>query len=316
MTSKWGNKNWADVNDAEETKEVNEDALGDDYEEVAGDVDGDDVDGDGDDSKANTKSLPERQEIGPDKDGIKTVIEYYRNKQGQAVRVTRKIKVTRRTVKLTQGVLRRRKLAKFGDCEGKAAGLEHNISTVVAENITLNLNAPQVEHEEEKKVEKIKTTSCRYCGSLDHFSLQCPSRNEMMPTQRISQAVDSVKSGASAAASGAGASSTGPKKYVPPGSRGGDRDRTREDKDEMPTLRVTNISENATEEDLKELFRPFGRLARVFLARDRASKQPRGFAFVSFAIRDDAEAALNKLNGYGYDNLILRVEWSKPREEK
>lgn len=32
--------------------------------------------------------------------------------------------------------------------------------------------------------------------------------------------------------------------------------------------------------------------------------------------RDDAERAIRTLNGYGYDNLILHVEWAAPRAER
>ncbi|KAF9602923.1 hypothetical protein IFM89_032805 [Coptis chinensis] len=39
----------------------------------------------------------------------------------------------------------------------------------------------------------------------------------------------------------------------------------------------------------------------------------RGFGFVNFVHKGDAEKAIAKLNGYGYDNLILRVEWAAPR---
>ena len=39
----------------------------------------------------------------------------------------------------------------------------------------------------------------------------------------------------------------------------------------------------------------------------------RGFGYVNFAHREDAEKAINKLNGYGYNSLSLQVEWSTPR---
>ena len=37
----------------------------------------------------------------------------------------------------------------------------------------------------------------------------------------------------------------------------------------------------------------------------------KGFAFISYYNRDDAQRAMDNLNGYGYDHLILRVEFSK-----
>eukprot|EP01089_Gocevia_fonbrunei_P021658 TRINITY_DN8497_c0_g1_i1.p1 TRINITY_DN8497_c0_g1~~TRINITY_DN8497_c0_g1_i1.p1 ORF type:complete len:254 (+),score=76.46 TRINITY_DN8497_c0_g1_i1:99-860(+) len=86
--------------------------------------------------------------------------------------------------------------------------------------------------------------------------------------------------------------------------------------DETPALRVTNLSAYTTEEDLRELFRPFGQIARVYLGRDRVTNLARGFAFINFNYVEDAARAMEKLNGYGYDHLILGVEWAKPSNKE
>jgi translation initiation factor 3 subunit G len=79
------------------------------------------------------------------------------------------------------------------------------------------------------------------------------------------------------------------------------------------SVRVTNLSEDTREPDLLELFRAFGPVSRVYVAVDQKTGSSRGFGFVNFVHREDAEKAISKLNGYGYDNLILRVEWATPR---
>ena len=101
--------------------------------------------------------------------------------------------------------------------------------------------------------------------------------------------------------------------------------------DDQSTVRVTNLSEEAQEMDLKELFSMFGPIRRTFLAKDKVTQQSKvgyhihsmhpllttptnltqGFAFVSFANRADAANAIRNLNGFGYDHLILKVEWAK-----
>ena len=41
----------------------------------------------------------------------------------------------------------------------------------------------------------------------------------------------------------------------------------------MASVRITNLSDDATENDLQELFRSFGRIARISVPRDRNTKQ-------------------------------------------
>jgi len=111
-------------------------------------------------------------------------------------------------------------------------------------------------------------------------------------------------------------SSTG-NKYIPPNLRpGAVSGRPRFDRDDANTLKVTNLSEDTTEDDIRELFRVFGHTTRVYLARDRQTGDSRGFAFVTYQTREDAQRAVAGLNGHGYDSLILHVEFAKPREEK
>lgn len=82
-------------------------------------------------------------------------------------------------------------------------------------------------------------------------------------------------------------------------------------RDDLPTLRVTSLSTDADENDLRTLFEKFGRLGRANIVRDRDTQESKGFGFVSFENRMDAERAMNKMNGRGYDNLILSVSWSR-----
>lgn len=59
------------------------------------------------------------------------------------------------------------------------------------------------------------------------------------------------------------------------------------------------------------MFERFGRVTRVFLAKDRETGRAKGFAFVSFADRSDAARACEKMEGVGYGHLILKVEFAK-----
>ncbi len=67
----------------------------------------------------------------------------------------------------------------------------------------------------------------------------------------------------------------------------------------------------AEEQELRDMFERFGRVTRVFLAKDRDTGLAKGFAFISFADREDAVKACNKMDGWGFKHLILRVEFAK-----
>jgi translation initiation factor 3 subunit G len=57
------------------------------------------------------------------------------------------------------------------------------------------------------------------------------------------------------------------------------------------------VSEWAEEQELRDMFERFGRVTRVFLAKDRETNMAKGFAFISFQDRADAARACEKMDG-------------------
>ncbi|KAF2290028.1 hypothetical protein GH714_042389 [Hevea brasiliensis] len=108
------------------------------------------------------------------------------------------------------------------------------------------------------------------------------------------------------------ASSSNKNHYIPPSMRAGAQRSSGEDtrhRNDENSVRVNFLSEDTCEADLYDLFSPFGKLTRVFVATDYKTGLSRGFGRVNFVNKEDAQKAIDKLNGYGYDNLILRVDW-------
>jgi translation initiation factor 3 subunit G len=95
--------------------------------------------------------------------------------------------------------------------------------------------------------------------------------------------------------------------YVPPSRKPGGMPMDRHSHNQDYSLRVSNLSETVQEDDLRELFSTFGHLTRVCVVRDRETKEHRGFAFVNFRYRQQAEQAMEMLDGYGFENMILHV---------
>jgi len=111
---------------------------------------------------------------------------------------------------------------------------------------------------------------------------------------------------------GAGGSlGTGSGGYVPPHLRGragaGEKMGGKFDRDDSATLRVTNVSEFAEEQDLRDMFSKYGHVTRVFLAKDRETGRAKGFAFVSYADRSDAAKACEKMDGCKFQHAALVV---------
>ena len=81
-------------------------------------------------------------------------------------------------------------------------------------------------------------------------------------------------------------------------------------------LYVGNLSYSVTENDLQDLFAQHGPVAEVNLMLDKFSGRPRGFAFVTMATPEAANAAIQALNGKEFSGRNLTVNEARPREER
>jgi cold-inducible RNA-binding protein len=80
-------------------------------------------------------------------------------------------------------------------------------------------------------------------------------------------------------------------------------------------LYVGNMSFKTTEADLRDAFGQFGSVTDVYIANDRETGRPRGFAFVTFGTDTEAKLATEKMNGIDLDGRQLTVNEAKPKEE-
>src|SRR6185503_20066705 len=81
-------------------------------------------------------------------------------------------------------------------------------------------------------------------------------------------------------------------------------------------LFVGNLSFNTTENDLQDAFAAFGTVSEANLMMDRMTNRPRGFGFVTMSSPEEAQKAIDGLNGKELDGRALTVNIAKPREER
>jgi RNA recognition motif-containing protein len=81
-------------------------------------------------------------------------------------------------------------------------------------------------------------------------------------------------------------------------------------------LFVGNLSFNTTENDLTAAFAAFGTVTETNLMMDRETGRPRGFGFITMGSDEEAQKAIEGLNGKDMDGRALTVNVAKPREER
>ena len=78
---------------------------------------------------------------------------------------------------------------------------------------------------------------------------------------------------------------------------------------------VGNISREATENEVRELFEAYGTVTSVSLIKDKYTQELKGFGFVEMSSQDEGKNAIKNLDGQGLNGRPLTVSEAKPRTE-
>ncbi len=81
-------------------------------------------------------------------------------------------------------------------------------------------------------------------------------------------------------------------------------------------LYVGNLSYQTEESELREQFGQFGTVVSANVISDRDTGRSRGFGFVEMSTEEEARAAEAGMNGTEVDGRTLKVNESKPREDR
>lgn len=85
----------------------------------------------------------------------------------------------------------------------------------------------------------------------------------------------------------------------------------------MPAkLFVGNLSFQATEDDLRELFQQSGTVESVRIVTDQFTGRPRGFGFVEMSTKEEAAKAVEMLNGRLFRDRNLVVDEARPQPQR
>lgn len=254
----------------------------------------------------------------------KIVTEFKRNDDGKLLKIVRTFKIE--TKRVSKTIAKRKLWKKFGDARNDGPGPNPSTTTVTDDVFLILTSNKEDFQQEDDPLKKLSQSSqkivqCRHCKG-DHWTTKCPYKDQLeVIHSQVNEAKLAAGTGAAASSNAEQPAANKTGKYIAPGLREGAANRRgetmpRSQRDESATIRVTNLSEDTRESDLMELFRPFGPISRIFLAKDKQTNQSKGFAFINFVHREDAARAIQSVQGFGYDHLILNVEWAKPSNQQ
>eukprot|EP00754_Rhynchopus_humris_P016878 Rhum_TRINITY_DN14533_c24_g2::Rhum_TRINITY_DN14533_c24_g2_i1::g.99099::m.99099/K03248/EIF3G; translation initiation factor 3 subunit G len=241
----------------------------------------------GQEEKADTKIL---------RDGTKVITEVV-SKDGGKFKVEKRVRVVKRDRKVFKAAEERKaRMVNFGN----AATGNYPEMVVISDPVRLEIGKQEeiskskMESEIQKMVQKVSNAAA--AGGQSTFKASKRSSDEK-------EAADAEKKGNVFVARGGGHDVTA-------ATDGG-----RPQRDDRNTVRITNLSEDISDDDLHLLFRKYGQITRSYIAVDRNTSQRRGFGFITFKTREEAAAAIAALDRHPLKHVILEVGWAQPQKQ-
>jgi RNA recognition motif-containing protein len=76
---------------------------------------------------------------------------------------------------------------------------------------------------------------------------------------------------------------------------------------------VGNLSRETTEDDLRQAFEAFGQVESINIIKDRFSGESRGFGFVEMPSKQEAQKAIEEMNGKDLMGRAVNVNEARPK---
>ena len=79
---------------------------------------------------------------------------------------------------------------------------------------------------------------------------------------------------------------------------------------------VGNLAREVTEDDLREAFAAFGQVSTATVIKDKFSGESRGFGFVEMPSKNEAQTAIDEMNGKDLKGRTINVNEARPKTDR
>ena len=224
---------------------------------------------------------------------------YYYNEKGQLYRRNKYYLIVKKKIRVSKNILRRMKIKKFGRAVNDT---DMDSTIIIEEPQELILADHKYLETKENKTSQKKNKDSPIINNITN-NITHNFSDKYIPAHKKEQIN-----------TGQNNSNESPKsnKYVVPSKRyNNNYEKYEVDPSQITTLCVSNIPMYIEEDYLTELFSYYGYIKRVHIAKCRKTGKSRGIAFITFRDRFEAENAMQEMDKYIIDNLVISIDWSK-----